>query len=141
MVDNKKGWLRLVEAVISILIVLTAVIVVVVNKGNVQEQSSLCLSIDPYLDEIAKNQVLRKEVLTQSLEDAAKNLSDYLKEKIEDPALNFIVKVCLLNDECLLSEGGYEKIEICAGERVISNYHGQEGDLPARKIKIFMFKR
>lgn len=141
MVRNKKGWLRLVEAVISILIVLTAVMVVVVNKNNTQEQSGLCLSITPYLDEIAKNQTLREVIMTQSAESSVGSLTSYLKNRVEDPSLNFIIKTCSLNDECLLEEGGFEKIEICAGERIISNYRGQTQDLAPRKVKIFMFKR
>ncbi|MEK6926942.1 MAG: hypothetical protein AABX11_00770 [Nanoarchaeota archaeon] len=138
---NRRGWLRLVEAVVSIVIVLTTVIVVIVNSNIGKEQSGLCSTINPYLEEIAQNQTQREMILTQNESNVNGNLTLYLKDKISDPALDYKIKVCSLEGECLLNEGGLDNIEICAGERVISNFKGQTSDLAPRKIKLFLFRR
>lgn len=139
MVRNRKGWLRIVEAVISVMIVLVAVIIVISNKSTT-EQSGICSSISPYLDELAKNQTFRMIMLSDS-EKAVNSTKEYLRNVIDDPSLNYFVKVCSIADSCLLEQGGLDKIEVCAGERVISSYRGQVGDVEPKKLKIFMFKR
>lgn len=132
---NKKAWLRIIEAVISILIVFGAVLTVT----SINQQSSvgdICDELPPLLDEIAKTNSMRSAVLS----DNKGAIEDFLGERIKNPAIIYEVKICSLNDNaCGHSQSGSENIDVCADERVISaSVSGPQ--LDSKKLKIFLFK-
>ncbi|MBI3333974.1 hypothetical protein HYZ97_00620 [Candidatus Pacearchaeota archaeon] len=131
---NKKGWLRIVEAIVAVLIILTSVLIVLANK-KVQEEGDVCTMIPELLDEIAKNQTLREEILNGDVTGTTM----FLQTQIRNPALNFEVRSCEPDDLCGLVQGEADQIDICAGERIISTTRGQSEFNP-KKLKLFLFK-
>lgn len=131
---NKRGWLRIVEAIIAVLIVLTSVLIVLSNK-KVHEEGDVCSSISGLLDEIAKNQVLREEILISQ----TGGVKNFLQTKIKNPSLDYKIKICKPEDLCGLTEGEDVLLDICAGERIISTTKGQT-DFDPKKLKIFLFR-
>lgn len=133
---NKRGFLRIVEAVVAILIVLGAILFVIAqNKGN-SESGVLCDRIPPLLDEIAKNSSLRNAVLNNETE----KISSFIEQRISNPLVDFEVFICKAEELCSLQDGGFDDIEICAGERIISTT-AERTEFEPRKLKVFLFRK
>lgn len=133
---NKKGFLRILEAIIAVLIILSALLFVVIkNNSEKSSADSLCLEANSLIDEISKNSTLREGVLNSDV-DLVKG---FLVDKISNPLIDYRVKICKLDDFCSLNEGGLDKVEICASERLISTTTGRT-DFQPKKLKIFLFR-
>ena len=59
---NKKGFMRVVEATIAILIILVA-LVIISSQGVVHEARDFTEILPPLLDEVAQNLTLREEII------------------------------------------------------------------------------
>lgn len=130
---NKRGWLRIVEALVSVLIVFGAVLTVSTTQQQ-PANGDICATIAPLLDEVAKNNTLRSEILAGKTGETEK----FLAQHIKNPALDREVKICELDQfPCSHSKIGYDNVEICAEERIIGS--SLEGFDP-KKLKIFLFK-
>ena len=124
LINNKRGWVKIIEAFISILF-LMGVILVVMNSGKISNDSDLK---DIYnkeliiLREIQLNETLRTEILNA---DASVNWDDFptdTKAKIiEKIPTNFEcqAKICPLEDSCIM-EGQVTNFEVYAKSIVIS---------------------
>lgn len=146
---SKKGWLRIVEAFISVLIVFGAILTVTLtNRAPAQ---SVCGSVPTLLEEIAQREELRVAVL----EGKEESIKQFLEQRINNPSLNYEVKICraCLAEEknpcspeellCTHTQSGIDYTEICAGERVISDSvstaSGKQQFAP-KKLKVFLFR-
>ena len=130
---NRRGWLRIVEAVISILIVFGAVLTVSTTAPT-SRSSDICESLSPILDEIARNITLRSEILGGT----TKGTDDFLANRVRNPAIDREVKICELDGVCPHTKSGIDNVEICASERVISS---TLAELMPKKLKVFLFKK
>ncbi len=126
----KKGWLRIVESIIAIMIVFGVLLAVLIEK-KAQNQENSCGLIPELLNEIAKNQSLRQEIVIGEV--SGTNI--FLKTRITNPALSYRVKICQLEELCALEEAGLEKKNICANERIIST---GGGSYQPKKLKLFL---
>ena len=135
IINNKRGWLRIVEAVIAIMIVFASVLIVV-SKNKVETTNQGCEAARQYLDEIAKVEKLRYAVLVSD----NNTIRDFLKERVDNPSLNANFTICRPTESCLLGGSVSEKIEVCADERIISSARGAENAEP-KKIKLFIYRR
>ena len=70
MVVNKKGFLRILEAVLAILIVIGFLFVLSINRVQ-KPESKLGEDIPALLDEIAKNDDMRRDVVSYDGSDEA----------------------------------------------------------------------
>ena len=132
---NNKGWLRIVEAVIAILIIISSVLIVMQSKKTQREQS-FCSILPGLLDEIAKNESMRKLILADNTEVIEK----YAENSIRDPSLVFKARICDIDVPCILEKsGGLEKVDICAEQRIISTSQDQS-DFSPKKLKVFLFR-
>src|SRR3989344_1813708 len=77
MVD-KRGWLRIVEALVSILIVFGAVLTVSITK-QAGSPNDVCSIISPFLEEISRNQTLRMQILNNNSIETEQFLSSHIK--------------------------------------------------------------
>src|SRR3989344_6656143 len=132
---NKKGFLRILEAILAVLIILSALLFVVMkNSSQNLENSSdaLCKEAEGILDEISKNNTLRENVLDQN--DLA--IKEFLKSRISNPLVDYRVKICNPDELCSLNEGGLDKLDVCASERLITTTPSRTAFQP-KKLKVF----
>ena len=131
---NKRGWLRIIEAAVSILIVFGAVLTVT-TTNRAKYSTDYCTTLAPLLEEIAENVTLREEILARS---STTGTEQFLAHRIRNPALAYEVRICNPDSTlCPHTQSGYENIDICTEERIIAAT--PEGFNP-KKLKIFLFK-
>lgn len=130
---NKRGWLRIVEALVAILIVFGAVLTVSTTKQTTTANDP-CVALAPLLDEIAATPALRNEILSGKTAETER----FLKNNIRNPKLDVVVKVCA-HDAVLCPHGrdGSDKADICAQERLIA---GSAESTALKKLKVFVFQ-
>jgi len=133
---NKKGFLRIIEAVLAIMIILG--VLLVVSGRNGQEEVDLSESISPYLEEIAKDITLRDDIIVGD-PDARDNVFNFLSLRITNPSLGFDVVICEPEDTCALDPYPSDASQgLFAGERVISS---TLQDYDPKKVKVFLWIR
>jgi len=134
-VKNKKGFLRIIEAVLAIMIIL-GVLIIVAGRNQIRTEVDLSESISPYLDEIAKDATLRDQIIRGDV-NARNNVFNFLDLRITNPSLGFDVVICEPADPCSLDAyPGDASQGLFAGERVISS------TLPTydpKKVKVFLW--
>lgn len=135
---NRKAWLRIVEAFIAVLIVIGALLIVLSGKKAQQEQE-FCSILPPMMEKIAKDEILRSEILLKGNETTINKIKRFLEGELKNPAFAFSVRICEPTDPCVLQEGGLENIDICAEQRIISTTKEQTSFSP-KKLKVFMFR-
>ena len=134
VIENKKGWIRIVEAFIAVIIIIGAVLIVI-QSNKIQNEKSFCSLLPGILEEISKNDSLRQAVFDNN----SLIIQQYAQNKVQHPSFIFRAKICLLNDLCVLTESGLDKIDICAEQRIISTSKNQTAFSPM-KLKLFLFR-
>ncbi|MFH1710733.1 MAG: hypothetical protein ABH840_00305, partial [Nanoarchaeota archaeon] len=110
---NKKGWIKIVEAFIAILLIASVMLMIYTRQPERARNEEIIKIEDSVLNEISQNEILRQDVLDEN--DVSINL--FIQSKI--PAnLNFTVRICNVTDICGLDV--YKK-EVYARERIISS--------------------
>ena len=145
---NKKGFLRIVEATLSIMIVLS-VLLLIAGQNKPIYQKNIGELIPPVLQKMSEDKLLRGEILnydlnlgreTASNADILKNINIFIKKELKNPALNSSVSICKLDFPCpvepfpIASNG-----EIYSQERVVGTDYWKVGFQP-RKVKIFVWR-
>jgi hypothetical protein len=131
---NNRGWLRIVEASIAVIIILG--VLITVNSSNKQTSSGdLSEKITSLLEEIASNYTLR-DLIVKNGANSEGAIMGFLKAHVTNPSVNYTVKVCPIEDAiCPLER--YPSQEVFVQERVISSVLG---DISPKRVKIFMWK-
>ncbi len=138
---NKKGWIRVVEASIAILIIF-AVILSVSQLRKTRTERDLSETITPLLEEIAKNNSMRDSVIddTDDSDDAEKRITLFLSNKIKaETNLNYSFNICKIDEVCGF-KGSYPTDisgNIYAGSRVISS---SLSAAEPKKITLFLWQ-
>lgn len=135
--SNKRGWLRILEASIGILLILGAIFVM-----NIQNKSSslddLSVILPSLLEELGKNTSFRDFAVKSGPIAVEFRVQNFLAERIQSPGLNYSVRVCSPNELCALPlqprnlEG-----TVYAAEYIIS---GTNEQYMPKKIKIFLWR-
>jgi hypothetical protein len=144
---NRRGFLKIVEATIAILIIFGALLIIS-SPREVQKPKDLTETLPPLLEEVAKNQTLRTKIVkdydvnnqgASGNEPIINEIVNFLKPRVANPAFNFTIRVCSLEDRCALVP--YPDVgEVYVSERVISSVIGESNFNP-KKIKIFLWRR
>ena len=137
---NKKGLIKTLEAVISILIIMTAVFIVSIRDfpSNEVDYSEKARDI---LKEISKNSTFRAEIVDYDLESnqGIPEMNTFVDGKIPD-FLDYELKICPSEDICgmeILISGK----DIFSAERIISSTFDTYPQNSVRKIKIFIWEK
>ena len=131
---GKRGFLRVAEAVLGVIIVIGFLIFIIKsNKNNLEEFGSEGKII---LDEIAKNDSLREIVLNGT---AKPELEEFVKERINNPALNFSLMICELDSACAINASYPANTEFYAAERAVST-NLRSVEFNPKKLKIFIWR-
>lgn len=146
---NRKGWLRIVEASIAILLIASAMLIFANRNSISSRQDYLQDSINPILEEIAKNSSLRTNVLEYNLAaneaDNTNNLTLYslglfVKSRLSGQNVGILVRICPTNQTCPLKDYPSEaKSGVFTDERIITT-NPIQNDFSPRKIKVFVWK-
>lgn len=93
---NKKGWLRIVEAFLAILIVVSAVLIVMTKtQSRVDLSGDVNYKQRQVLDIIAKDDVLREKVIQNDSLALNNQISSMIPKN-----WNFTTKICSIEDIC-----------------------------------------
>jgi hypothetical protein len=137
---NKKGWLRIVEASVAILIILS-VILVVAQRKSVPSGDDLSNTITPLLEEIAKNTTLREKIIASDNKASESAITEFLSRRIYNQGIGYNVRVCGYRDLCALEKYPEDaKGDIYSGSRIISSALGAS-ELQPKKVEIFLWFR
>ena len=139
---NNRGWIKILEAFIAILLV-AGVLLVVISKGYIGKEdiSSQVYDIEiSILREIQLNDVLRDYVLNAEppIEWNDKNFPQALKEKIDSRIPNYLdceAKICELKGTCTLNE--YPKKDIYAQAAAITTTLETGSGEQLKQLKLF----
>lgn len=129
---HRKGWMRVVEASISILIILS-ILFILYNREARSDELALDQRGRDILNELATDITFRTNVLRS--DSMAVNAA--VAEKIPESYLDFEVRICEINDVCGMST--YFPGNIYAVERVISSSLELEG-ASSKKVKLFIWR-
>lgn len=140
MVKNKKGWMRILEATIAVLIVSSVLIMIYSGQPKrtdaSEEISNLQKSI---LSEMAADNNLRSHVLNSEINSNYDMLVQYVRGKIPSH-LNFSLRICSLSEaSCKLHEDLFKTLidkEVFVEEVIIST------DLSTynpKKVRLFVW--
>jgi hypothetical protein len=142
MVKNKKGWIKIVEAFFSI-VLLMSVMFLIIQSNNLRTSKED--TSDPAMFEILKvieaNQTFREEILTETnflIDSGNESFAPFLKQYMQEnnpPSLECYLRICSLDMNCLLER--ISSGEIYSREVLITS---TKEIYSPRKLKIFCIK-
>lgn len=132
--DNR-GWIRIIEASISIIIVLSALFLLY-HENTPKPVTDLALVGRQILDEAAHNDTLRILILANY--SAQENLDAFVKSRIPSRSLTFEARICELNDVC--GKSNYTAGEVWAAERIFAAAVIDAGQGAPKKIRLFIWR-
>ena len=130
---NKRGWLRIVEASVGILIVVGVLLTLYAQQADTKDLSAEIYELQIYiLNEIAEN--YRNDILNSN--EPTSDMISFATGKI--PAnFNFVIRICGIKEVCGLGEDGPEYGNVYTEERVVSA--NLEKYYP-KKIKLYIWE-
>ncbi len=126
----RRGWLRIVEATLAALIVLS-VLFALYTKNTVSSEPDLSEQARTILEEISANSTLRNDILTNN----APNLNAMIAKRLV--GLLFEIRICEINDAC--GKSTYTPGNVYSAERVISATVEQLAFAP-KKVRLFIWR-
>lgn len=147
---NKKGWIRIVEATIAVLIVIGFVLTY--SAKIERAENDLTYVGTPILEEMAENGAMRVLIIsytpdaTRSIDIQSNNniisqLNSFVSERITDNSLETAVAVCKIDASCILENPPSDAMgDIFAVERTISATP-VESKFSPKKVKIFIWQK
>ncbi len=120
VIKNKRGIWRIVEAVIAVFILASAIVMLFLQDTRKESEN---LVFDDILNEIAKDKVLREKVINDDSNsmEAENEIMDILKKRILNQRLEYSVSICGVSESCA-GENYYPAniAELYSRERIIS---------------------
>lgn len=126
--------MKIVEATIAVLIVI-AVLLVISSRSPSIPQNTFDASAYSLLDEIARDELLRNEILLDT-PDAITSLQSYGDRSFSDIGVSFQFNICDLDEACEIDLGGYSG-DVYVYERVVSATTTSYGP---KKVRLFLWK-
>lgn len=133
--DNK-GWIRIVEASISIILIMTTLFVVY-QKSAYVSPPDLTIMGRQVLEEAAHNETLRLALLTEDVR-AQDYLNAFIRSRIISRSFSFEAKICQLNDVC--GKSNYTSGDVYAAERVFAAAVTDQQSLRPKKVRLFIWR-
>jgi|GEM_PF-1760428 len=138
MIKSKKGWLRIIEATIAILLIIGSVILVI-EKNKPSTQDDLTERFSNLLEEAVKNPELRESITDNSKkENKEDDLGEYLLPKIDSGLFSFKTAVCDISLECPAPDGIPSNKEIYTSERLVTAAPASQNYNPQR-VRLFVW--
>jgi hypothetical protein len=141
---NKKGWIKILEAFIAIIILISLILLIVNNeKYETKETSNLLTTQSAFLVLVQTNETLRNEILDLDVsgssyeiedENFPPNLKNYIEEKFSGRT-SCLAKICNTTTECTMNN--YPEREIFSRSVIITS-NLQEFD--SKKLSLFCYR-
>lgn len=134
---QRKGWMRIVEASISILIILS-VLFFLYTKDVQSENLELDERAQNVLRELSSDSSFRESVLSNRTDDVRQAIA----LRIPESHLAFEARVCDLDEVC--GKSNFTETSVYAAERVISSSlekNPASGGAAPRKVRLFIWRR
>lgn len=136
---NKKGFMRIVEATIAVILILTS-LVFLSSQRDFQENRDIGLVLPSLLEEVARNLTMREEVAGSVDEEVIeKNVEVALKSRINSPLVNISVELCNSTEVCFLEPYPNTDEDIFSSERVIGGSIRNK-TTETKRIRVFMWR-
>jgi len=142
ILQNKGGWIRIVEAVVAVLIIASAFTFLLIRnqqKRTGDEASQLGRAL---ISQITNDDELRGEILKKDLSSAnsaliikGDSVYNFIEERVPD-YLGWEIKVCKVNFVCGMNE--FIEKQVYVNEAIISS-NLEEYD--PKKIKLFIWEK
>lgn len=134
--NNRRGWLRIVEATVAIVFVLS-VLFVLYTRERPTTSTILDERARSTLEEMALNASLRKAILEASdLSDEAQ-IATYARAYVPS-YLSYELRVCAVDDVC--GKSYYDSHEVFAAERIIAaDVQSTADPTDPRKVRLFIW--
>ncbi len=139
-IENKKAWLRIIEAFIAIMMILGVIMVLISRQSSQSSRENEITSLQgQILDYISRNDTLRAEVLSGNT--ALPKITSFVNRTIP-PWIEYRILSCLPNDICnipLYAQNITQ--EVYTNEiLIVANltYYQPES---ARKLKLFFWEK
>ncbi len=132
---DKKAWLKIVEAVIAILIVLSAMLYITLSYAPKKNISAIAYDKEKYiLNAISKDESLRADILSDNNAGVNTFASQFIPS-----SWGYETRICSINDICEGASTPSDK-EVYASEIVITSYIGVAGSkYEPRKLRMFVW--
>src|SRR3989344_8263983 len=111
--DNR-GWLRIVEASVAVMIVLSILFFIYLNKPVVSGEADLSQFARDVLSEVASNVTLRGDILSEDTEALNSSVANYIQGRYE-----FEVIICDVGSAC--GQLVFRETEVYAAASVVSS--------------------
>lgn len=140
---NKKGWIKIVEALVSILLLIGIILIVISYQTSIKEPHPTIEEKElEILNNIEINQTFRSEILLETtipINSTDNNfptaLKNYLNESTPE-ALNCTLKICATNSTCLY-ENNFDEDVFAKEILIIAN----KDIYNPRILKIFCYRK
>jgi hypothetical protein len=145
VIKNKKGWIKIVEVFVAILIITGVVVLIVEKKNPNQEEIKTKMHYDliSLLREIQMNSTMRDRILDATLPVEWENFNSSGLEIVTNKILeksprNFEckAKICPINENCIIQD--YENRETYSETAFIS---ADSDNYSPRQLKIFCWEK
>jgi len=138
MMKNKKAWIRITEAVISILIVLGAVLVITSNQVEKIDISDVVYEKQVNLLEIiSKNESLRNEVIGGETGGETEKINEFILKNIPN-TWSFTTNICEVDEIC--NDGTPNDRDVYVSETIISANLTDYPEAITRKLRFFVWR-
>lgn len=127
--SDKKGWLRIVEAVIAVLIIISVLIFMLIRAPRPEGGDSIHEMQRHILNQVSANETLRAEIL-----DNNKANTDRFVKDIKPVYWNFTTRICNVSDICGMPF--YVDKEVYADEILITSTLTRYSP---KKLKLFVW--
>lgn len=133
---DKRGWIRIAEACISILIVLAMLLILARSRG-VDPRQDFTANLPPILDEIAKTEAYREKILTGD-PGIQNDLNAFVKARLPlQLRVDFQLLICKTTDPCTAPSPIAN--DVYTAERIISSTLNS-GYLPPKRLRLFVWR-
>lgn len=121
IIKNKRGWIRIVEAFVSIILIAGIVLIAVSQSQEKENPSAKIQNLErSVLREIQLNSTLRQEIVGISESSLPVEWQEFAallpktKAKIDGKAtgIECSARICATNDNCLFAEGNEETVYV-----------------------------
>lgn len=136
---NRKGIVRIVEATIAILLIF-GTLLILSSQRSAQVSETSPQNIPDILDEVARDESMRRDVLLEDEEAQEDLIENFLESRAYSRGYNYSVELCELSEpSCYLAQYPDTDSDVYVYERVISTTLDDPTFAPKR-IKVFVWR-
>ncbi len=136
--NQKKGWMRIMEAIIAVLILSSVLIILYINNSPRASYSGIILdSQTKILTGIALNDPIRNATVFGNSTLAPMELREYINYSLADN-FDFCVKVCNLDELTCLCENIDTNNEIFVEDRIIG---GNVYNSTSKLVRLYVWEK